>query len=342
MGKELKMAKNDVCINVMMLGGRRCGKTSVLASIEEQFDKVFGRTNLTIKALDDDTLITLENKKSEANKLYRTYKLNEPFVVDNNPSDQINEYELSVELKSRKNGRIYMKFYDYPGEWLKDKSHSSELNAIMKKCNVFIIAIDTPGLMEDDAPEDTNYSSHIGSFLKNSDQFKEKKSSMILFVPLKCEYYIRNNKMNEVCEKVRMKYEKIINHVYNDFIKNTEMSIIPIQTLGNVQFARYEDQKAFYKFIPDDNGKRPVKPQPTNCEIPAVLILMYLLRLAYISKSKKEGILDKIFAPILQSFFKMPSAEDFLNEYETLKSQLENVKSNDGFDIITDPLKFTK
>ena len=165
---------------------------------------------------------------------------------------------------------------------------------------------------------------------------------MILFVPLKCEYYVTNNKMNEVCEKVRMEYEKIINHVYNDFSKNTEMAIIPIQTLGNVQFARYEDQKAFYKFIPDDNGKKPVKPQPKNCEIPAVLILMYLFRLAYISKSKKEGILDKIFAPILQSFFKMPSAEEFLNEYETLKSQLEKVKNIDGFDIITDPLKFTK
>ncbi len=341
------MANNNVHVNIMMLGGRRCGKTSVLASIEEQFDSVFGKTNLTIKALDEDTLVTLEQKRRETYKLYRTHKLNEPFPVDANPSEYIDEYELAIELKSRPNGKIYMNFYDYPGEWLanekKMKEHLGELNTITQMCNIFIIAIDTPNLMEDDSPEDTNYSSFIGNLIKNNVDFKCKQNSMILFVPLKCERYIREHKMNEVNLKIKKEYEKIINHVHNDFFKNVEMAIIPIQTLGNVEFARYENEKAFYKFIPVGiDSIKPAKPEPRNCDLPATFILLYLLKLAYNSKKEKGSIWDKIFAPILQTFFKMPSAEDFMNEYSNLKSRLNSIESDDGFELILDPLKFTK
>lgn len=334
----------DVYVNIMMLGGRRCGKTSVLASIEEQFDKEFGKTNLTIKAI-EDTMFTLEEKRREADELYRKGTLNKTFKSDSNPTTEINEYKLAIELKNKPNGKIFMNLYDYPGEWLinpkKEKEHLGELNTLMKVCSVFIIAIDTPYLMEDDAPGDWNYCSLIGDLIKNNYSLRQNQSSMFLFIPLKCERYIKENKMDEVNKVIKRKYEKVFNHINNMHIeKKSEIAIIPIETLGNVEFARFENENALYKLMPID-GKKPRGPEPKNCDLPAVYILMYLLSLAYYSKSqKKAGFWSKLINSLLESFFDMPSANDFLIEVKNLKARLNNINSNNGYELICDPLKF--
>ena len=43
-------------VQVMMVGGRRCGKTSVLAAMKDNFETQFADTNLTIAIDDFDTL----------------------------------------------------------------------------------------------------------------------------------------------------------------------------------------------------------------------------------------------------------------------------------------------
>ena len=60
--KEGRNMSENYSINVMMFGGRRCGKTSVLAAMQSSFEKSFGKGNLTISTADDDTLFTIEAK----------------------------------------------------------------------------------------------------------------------------------------------------------------------------------------------------------------------------------------------------------------------------------------
>lgn len=49
----------------MMVGGRRCGKTSVLAAMKRNFDELFNSKNLVIRYGDTETLDALEDKNAE-------------------------------------------------------------------------------------------------------------------------------------------------------------------------------------------------------------------------------------------------------------------------------------
>lgn len=60
-------------INVMMFGGRRSGKTSILAAMKECVDQVFRdeqELGLSISSLDFDTMKALEEKNQELHLYY--------------------------------------------------------------------------------------------------------------------------------------------------------------------------------------------------------------------------------------------------------------------------------
>lgn len=361
------MAKtSDITVKILMLGGRRCGKTSVLASMQDCFDKEFGTSNLTINIDDPCTMLDLTNKMSEINEYFdRDHAEN--FCPDDNPNKEVCRYDLSISLKSKHNGTVNFQFIDYPGEWVQDKQHISELKNLIIESNVFLIAIDTPHLMEQTQSEEQdkigkynenhNYSSKISKLLKES--LKAKDDKLILFVPLKCEKYKAANQMPLVKHKVKIAYREIIDHLNNKHnrIKCT-IAVTPIYTFGTVEFKRFKRDPETHKIIIDPKYKTPKyplygfmdnakgSPEPLYCEQPLVYVLVFVLATAKKVKEAKKvhsknpfHIWRKLFTTLGEKFCNMPSADDYMKEVQNLKNKMV---LRDGYEIITDPLKITK
>lgn len=342
----------DLKVQVMMVGGRRCGKTSVLASMKRNFEEQFAKTNLTITFGDLDTLTALEDKNDEIAE-YFLHAGNRTFTPDSNPTDEMIKYTFSIGI-ANKRGKIRVDFVDYPGEWLMDPVHVKDLKACMEKTQVIIVAIDTPYMMEADGVynEARNCCHRAGEVLKMALEENPYGKRLILFVPLKCERYLNDGKMNEVLEKTKESYEEIINCFKREQSKY-EVAVTPIFTLGGAMFSHFEvsrltgkikinerfktPEKPIYYF-PDDTVK---KPSPKYCEQPIVYLLLYLLQLAGDKKTSKyesAGVWGKFGIKLQEWIFQTTSAEDYISERKAIENRLK--KQGDGYQIIQNPMKF--
>lgn len=366
-GGDLMAKKNDMTVKILMLGGRRCGKTSVLASMQNCFDKEFGSGNLTINIDDPGTMLDLNEKMIEI-KGYFDGDHSENFSPDDNPTTEIRRYDLSISLKSKYNGQINFQFIDYPGEWVQDKAHLPELHELIKESHVFLIAIDTPHLMEQIRGEEQdgigmyndkhNRSSMISGLLKNELK-ADSEGKMILFVPLKCEKYKATNQMPLVKHKVKISYRELIDHLNNQYSNvPCTMAVTPIYTFGTVEFKRFKRDSESHEIIIEEKYKTPKyplygfmenakgSPEPQYCEQPLVYILTFILatakRIKEAKKARPTGIptlIRKITITLGENFFNIPSADDYMKEIQNLKNKMV---LGDGYEIITDPLEITK
>lgn len=345
---------NDININIMMIGGRRCGKTSVLAVMKDHFDKEFGRSNLTIKT--KDNTVFLNDKLDEMKELYTQKNAETRFTPDDSITDGKTEYKIELSLKHKPNGKINYTFIDFPGEWLQNDEHTDELNAIVEKSSVILVAIDTPFLMEEAADntentvgkynEKRNRSGAICDFLKSLHLDKSEK--MVIFVPLKCEKYLYNEKMDMVNKRIHTAYKSFFEHIHNEEYRTKCTTVIaPIFTFGTVEFTRFKREGA--DIIIDDRYKTPKyplyrftdeagsEPEPKYCEQPLLYVLLYVLKCAEAMKRRQydKSLFSKLITSLGETFFKMPSADDFMKEIKPIQEAIK--KSGDGYEIVTDP-----
>lgn len=228
-------------LKVLMMGGRRCGKTSALASLFDQMTN--GATNefLTVADRTDpaqnkngERIDTLSNKTLELKYLFQTLTNNQ-FVVDNNPTKYFWDYRLRVQLPGTSRG-MDVDFRDIPGEYCEPTSiQFDQIVNYVRDCDVYVIVVDTPYLMSgnDVVREAACLSDSIHSLLTNVD-LNSNELKQVIFVPIKCEYWVKNGKIDIVNQKIREVYRASIQHLQAS--KKTEMSIIPIQTAGDIIF----------------------------------------------------------------------------------------------------------
>lgn len=233
----------DMAIKVAMLGGCGCGKTSALASMFEQaiagsLHYIFSVSDITIQQSVNQK--TLYDKSVEI----RNFLDNSPtcvFMMDSGASWSIHTYTVKVSIAG-KNQHIDVDFTNIPGSMLNSADiNYQELEDIIIGCDVIFIAIDTPYLMEcnesvanavNRIPEITNLLSYINCETANS-------SKMVVFMPVKCERWFKENRINEVNDRVKHLYSNLIRHLcYSEFIS---IGIIPVQTIGNIEFVEMKD-----------------------------------------------------------------------------------------------------
>lgn len=228
-------------LKVLMMGGRRCGKTSALASLFDQM--VNGATNqfLTVsdrtdssQNQDGESIDMLYHKKYELLNLFQTLTNNQ-FVVDNNPTKYFWDYRLRVQIPGTSRG-MDVDFRDIPGEYCEPTSAQfRQIEDYVRTCDVYVIVIDTPYLMSNNTAvrEAACLSDGIHRLLTNVD-LKSNELKQVIFVPIKCEYWVKNGIIDIVNEKIREVYSASIQHLQAS--RKTEMSIIPIQTAGDIIF----------------------------------------------------------------------------------------------------------
>lgn len=114
---------------------------------------------------------------------------------------------------------------------------------------------------------------------------------------------------------------------------------------------RYFDWDEKGKIIEDENFKLPKnvfyqipremkEPKPLYCEQPAVYVLAYVLemiRRIVQQKENERGTLGNLSAFVKNIFNSPASAQDFLNELDTIKHKMK--RDGNGYEIIQNPLQ---
>lgn len=263
--ETLQTRNNTMEHKVLMMGGRRAGKSTILASILHLLKNAPGDL-CTIADLTDYTQIiigkdgkehklsTLDNKRTEVIGYLKERSEKESFLVDMNPSYVNATYLLGVQTNS---SSINLRFVDVPGEWMqKNVPEHTVLSEEVKASDVFVIAIDTPYLMQDDDDINEIYNriNEITDTLIGSIDIKDDAADwkQIIFCPVKCERWANEGRLDEVASKVKQAYKRLINR-WVEF-PNVHLWIMPIQTVGALAFYEHRDAMLYFKGEQDATG----------------------------------------------------------------------------------------
>lgn len=251
-----------------MLGGFRAGKSSILASILSSVKDV----NKGIFSIVDKTdytdaagaPVTLDHKTMEVKnyikKRDKVHGENELFLVDMTPTQGKSTYTLTTRIDGA--AGVNFDFVDVPGEWMEktQKTHN-DLKEAIAECDVFVIAIDTPYMMQNDDDLNKLYNrideitTALDDIADDIDmEYLECQKKMIIFCPVKCEKWVRAGEADKVSQKVRSSYKELINKFCNN--KGVDMWIMPIQTVGAIEFAEMNDA---YRYFPTPAEKAGIR-----------------------------------------------------------------------------------
>lgn len=291
-------------MKVCMMGPRAVGKTTILTAVFNDTQENLGlSTNLLLKA-EGDTLVELTKRKHQLNSVFA-----DRIQITDKPSaglaatSTVNTFDFVFGLKG-KEPRIDLEIKDFPGEYVLDRP--KEVKNFIDESSAVFVAIDTPHLMEEEGEycEVKNRNSIITKFFKTQRLSSEK---LVLLVPLKCERYFFENRMNEVLCRVETVYADLI----SDFEKSglVACAVTPILTLGDVEFDKMKTERGrvalningcpeevIYRF----RGETP-KYNPAFCVQPLYYMLSFLAA-QYGREKKNRSFIDKLFASIYDLF----------------------------------------
>ena len=336
-------------LRVMLLGGRRIGKTTILASMYNciKNNNFFSDTPFIYNPDNFTSEEALVAKANELKKYFINASKNENFSTDDIPTEGDITYSYVLKLKNKEKSEIGIEYYDYPGEWLTKEEKYEKMKEEIKKSHILVIVLDTPYLMEEDGyyNEDRNHcylitTKVMGSFIgtTNNEFIKDK---MVLFLPIKCEYKAEKGDISKVTDSVKREYESLISSLKDC---NCTIAILPILTLGTALFTDFErDSKDKLIFVKDESGKEmypkalyyfskrateiaiekklnyKYSDDPKYCEQPLLYIVLFAIKMYIKIKGEKT---NKISSNVFSNKISSNLFSIFLREFGGLLGQI--------------------
>ena len=343
-----KLKAKPVEIKVCMLGARGVGKTSVLTSMFHDLNQVNSNTQLQLSgsvAPGEETSWTameIAAKLKELKDMFQTAMPNQP-VKGGGIAANFEErtYQFAFGLKNEP-ARMELQIRDYPGEMIRDDPQ--KVLSFLEEATAILIAIDTPHLMEERGRfcEAKNAVSILSEFFRKvvSDAAQEK---LILFIPLKCEKYYREGRMDEVNAAVQKAYSPLIETLTSGGRFRNVCAITPILTVGDIvfhDFLRNEDGSV--KTVNSKGGPLPARAvywfastanpfyHSKYCEQPLCYLLSFVTRQYARQKNSTENGFFKKLAIIFKLFPDNPALLLEVNRFASRK-----VNDKDGFSVIS-------
>ena len=233
-------------LKVLLLGGLLCGKTSLLASLFHSMTHGMTSEYLSacdktpLEAKDGDWEYSLTGKRLELEYFISKGK-NNTFLAEKRPGHIFSKYVLQLQIPGT-DKRMEIEFLDVPGSFLQnEKIHLMEIISFVNESDIIVVVVDTPYLMvgSKEIAEAANAIDTILTLLMQVDCHETEKAKQILFVPVKCEKWVKEGKIDNVSEKVEEMYQPIIRDFRSSY-KN-ELSIIPVETAGDILFSELKD-----------------------------------------------------------------------------------------------------
>jgi len=279
-------------IRMCMMGPRQVGKTSILTSIfKNAGDAVLG--SKVVLTADSRTMLQLDTRYNELLDMFHSK------TIDNRPgigiaaSDQEQVFNFNIRIN---NTSIGLEIKDYPGEWLAD-NHDT-VNSFLKESDAVFIAIDTPHLMEENSRfnEAKNRTSAVVEFFRNNYSV-DMGHKLVMLVPLKCEKYFFEGRIDAVSAKVAERYEELLRYLNTEFKANVACVIAPVLTVGGVVFHEFDtDQAGNIPVLMSGVPKRPVYRfrtgyamyHPQFCDQPLYYLISFIARQYSANRIKKN------------------------------------------------------
>lgn len=346
-------------ISVLMLGGKRCGKTTTLAAMYDKAKNAIAGTEFSLIYDKGNTEAELNNALEEIKNVMKTFSgaLASSEVSENN-TGSFGEYHFRLVRNSTgnvKNGGIPFVVYDIPGEWI--EKEQEKLKRYISECQVIIIAIDTPRLFAkrtDDNygryHEEANKSIQIADFFRQVLSPEDIRNRMILFVPIKCERYFHLDRleklnkfgrsyMSEVSDTVIAGYSNLLFYLrsHPNLLNNTTIAITPIMSAGGIDFIGFKEKDgemvSYYQapeYIHYENDDERYSPE--YCEQPMIYVMAYILANAIENTEDTKDIFS--FVKILSKGMTRQQMEMALN---TLRTKMLRDDTSKGYKMIQNP-----
>lgn len=257
-------------INVVMIGASRSGKTSILASM---------LGNMKNQEIAQHFVFT-ENNALEYNKLNNKEKedirlldiicsmkdLVNPNIAGKSVpkmsslygTDAMFTYKFKLESRTESNNKLEIHFTDVPGENCVNTAVAyDEYMSNVKDSQILVVSVDVPSMMYAklhhkaklnagmNLPDEVNEAvQKLGINFNDPELFR-----MVVFVPIKCEYWVHNDKMDEVYAEIKKVYENAISTI-NQY-SNIRAFILPVETIGGCEFEHHSEGEDSFILLSD-------------------------------------------------------------------------------------------
>lgn len=353
--------KNDQpYVQIMMMGGRRTGKTSMLASMYNAFNNVVIGSDLKMsktggKAID----AILEKMKNTFRKDHILHGPVEEGIGDNEATPNFDSVDFTLSINRKKNQKV-IRYIDTAGEWFNARVNEEEIAQEIEKSDVFIITVDTVFLMESNGQfNGENAISSVTEFLKNNlnPEATVNQKKLILFIPTKCEKYYHQHfdkqspfyhrKWDEIYSRIREEYKELLAFLEAPANKKYfTIAMLPVLTLGGVEFDEFLSDGTNGKMLSDNVQYRYCKPdkyEPKFCDRPLIYSLLFVQKKLEDDYYKKayNGAKKKLSASISEWFskrLKMATDPDFIEEFKLVTENiLDSAEYSGVYKMIQDP-----
>lgn len=359
-------------INVLMCGGRRTGKTSIMAAMQKDMQDLFANGNIVLQMENSSSLVLYQREQEQLFSEDNLDKMS--YYASDNPNGEREDYGCKVTLRGDYKSPIALNFIDVPGEWFVDVQREETIRKLIEDSQILVIAVDSPHLMEKGGcyHDVFNRPVEITDMIKRAFQGSEVYR-LILFVPVKCELYQNNSRkgkgktMEDLLAGVKSGYSELLSYLEANQKKQCSVAVAPCITMGGLEFLQFvapvdedgqlvTDEKGVplpdvminsrtgcrdmvwlseYAYLYDSNGDHFYKPE--NCAQPLLNILLFFVAMGSL-RTKKAGFIARLLGKLFRS---LPEQ----SVLDTCKADLlRALKTNgiEGYAVINDPMGMMK
>jgi hypothetical protein len=312
-------------LQVAMLGPRAVGKTSLLAAMYQEFQTSTEEAALQL-SLDGETAAVLQERLIDLKNLVR-----------GGTGVPMTSGELGLESLRRQGflfrlgdpgsrPKVELRFKDFPGGFMSSQADAQQrefVQHLVFQSTALVVPVDAPALMEANGQyhEMANRPMEVTEFIKlGFENLQEPR--LVILAPTKCEKYMKDPELaNLLLTRIKDEYRELFTFLASDRLKNNvAVAITPVQTVGEMVFARVEHTDKGPKFVYKPLPR--ARYSPKDSEQPLRYLLSFLLNL-HVRKSSWGSF------NFLRDLFGMDRS--MKNAAQVFARGL---KTNDGFAII--------
>lgn len=279
-----------MALNVVMVGASRSGKTSILASMlnnvrdNQQVNGVnecfFVRDISEYNAITDLNVREQVNLQENVDGMRDLSSGNPHLPKMTNLFGTSVQFTYNFEVTARIDNNLQsdqmlsINFHDVPGEWWGNDVNRTLDNEI-KNAQLLIVAVDVPSLMYAketgmsslntvmNCPEQVRdavemLGSSCYSEITDEEERNEKLKEllrMVIFVPIKCEYWLQKEKKQEIYDEIYRVYGTTIDKCRQ--YDNMQVLVLPVETIGSCLFDHHsiEDNSLILKYATEPSSR---------------------------------------------------------------------------------------